>query len=165
MLYASTVAGHKNTLKRAQGELDGLRRSDAVRVRAADEAAMLAWLAQQPGGDLLQADIRALQAVLDQAEAMRERDFLLPFLRPGLLGAAVQLDRLALERGKPDAQRESGYQQRDMALIEGGLKQLQRRYHPEVEKATLRFALKRYLALPPAQRVPEFDAVFGHDGA
>ena len=34
--YASTVAGYKNTLKRAQGELEGLRRSDAVRVRRAD---------------------------------------------------------------------------------------------------------------------------------
>ena len=159
--YASAVAGYKNTLKRAQGELEGLRRSDAVRVRRDDEAAMLAWLAKQPGAKAKLAGIRAMQAELDADDANRERDFILPFLRPGLLGAATQLQRLALERGKPDAQRESGYQQRDEALIEGGLKQLQRRYDPEVEKATLRYALKRYFALPQAQRVPEFDAVFG----
>ena len=159
--YASSVAGYKNTLKRAQGELEGLRRSDAVRVRREDEAAMLAWLAKQPGAKAKLAGIRAMQAELDADDANRERDFILPFLRPGLLGAATQLQRLALERGKPDAQRESGYQQRDEALIEGGLKQLQRRYDPEVEKAMLRYALKRYFALPQAQRVPEFDAVFG----
>ncbi|WP_287597838.1 S46 family peptidase [Thermomonas sp.] len=159
--YASSVAGYKNTLKRAQGELEGLRRSDAVRVRREDEAAMLAWLAKQPGAKAKLAGIRAMQAELDADDANRERDFILPFLRPGLLGAATQLQRLALERGKPDAQRETGYQQRDEALIEGGLKQLQRRYDPEVEKATLRYALKRYFALPQAQRVPEFDAVFG----
>ena len=165
VLYASSVASSKNTLKRAQGELDGLRRSDAVRVRAADEAAMLAWLAKQPDAMTQQADIRAMQALLDAGQATRERDFLLPFLRPGLLGAAVQLQRLALERGKPDAQRESGYQQRDEALIEGSLKQLQKRYHPDVEKAVLMFALRRYFALPVAQRVAEFDAVFGNNEA
>lgn len=163
VLYASTVASYKNTLKRAQGELEGLRRSDAIRVRAADEAAMLAWLGGQPDAQQKQAEIRALQAQLDAGEATRARDFLLPFLRPGMLGAAVQLQRLAHERGKPDAQRESGYQQRDEAMIEGGLKQLQRRYDPGVEKAILQYALAKYFALPAAQRVPEFDAVFGRD--
>ena len=165
VLYASTVAGNKNTLKRAQGELEGLRRSDAVRVRREDEAAMLAWLARQPGAAAAQADIRAMQGHLDAGQANRERDLLLPFLRPGLLGAAINLQRLALERGKPDAQRESGYQQRDEALIEAGQKQLQKRYDPEVEKATLRYALKRYFALPAAQRLAEFDAVFGNNEA
>ena len=163
--YASTLAGQKNTLKRAQGELDGLRRSDAVRVRAADEAAMLAWLAKQPNAATTQANIRAMQAQLDSAEAMRERDFFVPFLRTGLMGSAVTLQRLALERGKPDAQRESGYQQRDEALIEGGLKQLQRRYDAEVEKAVLAYTLQRYYALPATQRVPEIDAVFGSNQA
>ncbi|MDE2408448.1 MAG: S46 family peptidase [Xanthomonadaceae bacterium] len=161
VLYASTVASLKNNLKRAQGELEGLRRSDAIRVRGEDEKAMLAWLGKQPGARAEQAGIRALQQQLDAGEANRARDLVLPYLRPGLLGAAVQLQRLALERGKPDAQRESGYQQRDEAMLAGGLKQLQRRFDPEVEKATLRFALQRYYALPQAQRVAEFDAVFG----
>ncbi len=165
VLYASTLAGQKNTLKRAQGELDGLRRSDAVRVRREDEAAMLAWLAKQPNAAALRADIDAMQAQLNAARATRERDFILPFMRGGLLGQAITLQRLALERGKPDAQRESGYQQRDEALIEGGLKQIQKRYHPDVEKATLMYALQRYFALPAAQRVPEFDAVFGNNEA
>ena len=159
--YASTLASYKNSLKRAQGELDGLRRSDAVRVRNADEAAMLAWLGKQADAATLQADITAMQAQLDAVEAYRERDALLGYLRPGLLGSAVTLQRLALERGKPDAQRESGYQQRDEALIEGSLKQLQRRYDRDVEKALLAYALKRYYALPATQRVAEFDAVFG----
>ncbi len=165
VLYASTVASYKNTLKRAQGELEGLHRSDAIRVRRDDEAAMLAWLARQPDAKARQAEILTLQARLDAAEGNRERDFILPFLRPGLLGAAVTLQRLAYEHGKPDAQRDSGYQLRDEAMIEGGLKQLQRRYDPEVEKASLRFALERYFALPTAQRVPEFDAVFGSNMA
>ncbi len=161
VLYASNVASMKNNLKRAQGELEGLRRSDAIHVRAADEKSMLTWLSKQPKATSALAGIAALQAQLNQADARRERDFILPFLRPGLLGAAVQLQRLAFEHSKPDAQRESGYQQRDEPMIEGGLKQLQRRFDPAVEKAMLRFALQRYFALPQTQRVAEFDAVFG----
>ena len=161
VLYASTLATQKNTLKRAQGELDGLRRSDAVRVRRDDEAAMLAWLARQGDAAAAKADIDAMQAQLDAAQATRERDAVLPYLRGGLLGAASTVQRLALERGKPDAQREPGYQQRDGALIEAGLKQLQKRYDPDVEKATLLHALGRYYALPATQRVPEVETVFG----
>ncbi|RNF81840.1 S46 family peptidase [Montanilutibacter psychrotolerans] len=163
VLYASQVASLKNGLKRAQGELDGLRRSDAVRVRGQDEAAMLAWLARQPDAAAIQADIAAAQAVLDGAAAMRERDQLIAAMRSQtqLLRSAIGLQRLALERGKPDAQRESGFQQRDEALIEATLRQVQRRYAPAVEKALLADLLRQYQALPAAQHVAEFDAVFG----
>ncbi|MGY0503707.1 S46 family peptidase [Luteimonas sp. e5] len=163
--YASQVQSFKNTLKRAQGELEGLRRSDAVRVRREDEAAMLAWLARQPDADATRADIEQLQAVLAGASAMRERDQLLNMViaRSQLLNSAVTLQRLALERGKPDAERQSGYQQRDEALIEGRLRQVQRRYDAAVEKAIVMNLLKGYYALPSAQRIAEVDAVFGAD--
>ncbi|MCI4569279.1 S46 family peptidase [Lysobacter sp. CFH 32150] len=163
VLYASQVQSLKNGLKRAQGELDGLRRSDAVRVRGEDETAMMAWLAKQPGAGAIQADIKATQVQLDAAKAMRERDQLLANIRSQsqLLRAALTLQRLALERGKPDAQRESGYQQRDETLITGQLKQVQRRYAAAIETALLRDLLRQYQALPAAQHVAEFDAVFG----
>ena len=56
-LYAAQLASLKNSLKRAQGELDGLRRSDAVRTRGADEAAMLVWLAGQRDASDTRADL------------------------------------------------------------------------------------------------------------
>ena len=165
--YASQLAGLKNGLKRAQGELDGLRRSDAVRMRREDEAAMLAWLAQQPAAAATRADIEAAQALVAQSHATRERDQLFGLMRSQtqLLRSALQLQRLATERGKPDPQRERGYQQRDEALIEGALKQVQRRYDPAVEKALLSELLRRYHALPADQRIAEVDAVFGRDDA
>lgn len=161
--YASQVRGLKNNLKRAQGELDGLRRSDAVRVRREDESAMLAWLAGQPDATATRADIDAAQAVLDARSATRDRDQLLALVQSQtqLLRAALTVQRLAHERIKPDAQRDAGYQQRDEVLITGQLKQVQRRYAPQVEKALLTELLTQYLALPADQRMPEFDAVFG----
>ncbi|MBB1471422.1 S46 family peptidase [Luteimonas sp. MC1782] len=165
--YAAHVAGIKNTLKRAQGELDGLQRSDAVAVRRAEEAAVLGWLAQQPDAKSSRDDIEAAMQVIAQARATRERDQLFGMLRSQtqLLKSALQLQRLALERGKPDPERESGYQQRDEALVEAALKQAQRRYDPAVERAILATLLARYHALPADQRIVEVDTVFGGNDA
>ena len=161
--YASQVKSFKNSLKRAQGELDGLRRSNAVAVRRDDEAAMYAWLERQSDAAAIRTDIAAAQAVLDRGVATRERDQLLAAIngQTQLLRSAITLQRLAHERTKPDAQRESGFQQRDEVLITGQLKQVQRRYSPAVEKALLAHLLAQYQALPAAQHVPEYDAVFG----
>ena len=156
--YAAQLQSLKNNRKRAAGELEGLLRSDAKTQRATDEAAMLkatdaAW----------QPDIQALLGSLSQGASMGERDFVLEQAakQSQLLRSALLLERLRIESAKPDAERESGYQQRDQALIEGILKQVQRRYAPAVEKALLTDLLTRYQQLPDAQRVPEFDAAFG----
>ena len=161
VLYASAMNSFKNTLKRAQGELEGLRRNDALTLRAADEAAMLAWLRTQPDAASTLADIAAAQAVLDTAAKTRERDQWFAGARPVLFNAALTLQRLAAERRKPDAQRQTGYQQRDEKLIEGALKQVQRRYHPDVEQAHWRYLLQRYYALPADQRIGEVETLFG----
>lgn len=165
VLYAASLAGLSNTLKRAQGELDGLRRSDAVSVRRRDEAAMLQWLESQPDAAATRADIVAAQVVLEGARATRERDQWLTGARPLLMSSALTLQRIAAERRKPDAERQAGYQQRDEAMLEGALRQVQRRYHPEVEKASWRYLLARHRALPDSQRIPEVEALFGADAA
>ncbi|HYG06363.1 MAG TPA: S46 family peptidase [Stenotrophomonas sp.] len=160
--YASQLQSLKNNSKRASGELEGLRRSDAVRLRGEDERGMLAATSGQDARD-----IAALQSTLDAGAALGERDLLLGLIssQTQLLRSALLLERLRLESLKPDAQRESGYQQRDQAMIEGVLKQVQRRYDPAVEKALLGALLQRYQQLPDAQRVAEFDAAFGRTPA
>lgn len=156
--YASQVQSLKNNRKRAAGELEGLRRSEATRLRRDDEQAMLAATSAAGRGQ-----IDTLRQVLAQSAAMRERDLPLSLLlaQTQLLRSALQLERLRIESAKPDEQRESGYQARDLALIEGQLRQVQRRYDPRVEKALLGVLLGRLQALPAAQRVPELDAAFG----
>ena len=160
--YASQLQSLKNNRKRAAGELEGLLRSDAKTQRASDEAAML-----QATDAKYQGDIQALFASLSQGASVGERDLLLDLAasQSQLLRSALMLERLRIESAKPDAERETGYQQRDQALIEGTLKQVQRRYAPAVEKALLTNLLTRYQQLPDAQRVPEFDAAFGRTPA
>ena len=156
--YASQLQSLKNNRKRAAGELEGLLRSDAKAQRASDEQAMLA-----SADTRYRDDIQALLATLSQGASLGERDLLLDQIasQTQLLRSALLLERLRLESAKPDAQRESGFQQRDQALIEGVLKQAQRRYAPGVEKALLGALLGRYQQLPDAQRLAEFDAAFG----
>ena len=161
--YAAQLQSLKNNRKRAAGELEGLRRSDAVRVRAEDERGMLATDAAAKE----RADIDALATSIASGSAVRERELLLGLFgsQSQLMRAAITLERLRVESAKPDAERESGYQVRDHALIEGVMKQVQRRYAPEVEKALLAVLLTRYQQLPDAQRLPGFDAAFGRTPA
>ncbi|WP_225765699.1 S46 family peptidase [Stenotrophomonas sp. Marseille-Q4652] len=160
--YASQLQGLKNNRKRAAGELEGLLRSDARNLRAQDEQAMLAATNSK-----YKADIDALFATLEAEVEMGASDFLLGTIssQTQLLRSALLLERLRVESAKPDAQRESGYQQRDHALIEGVLKQVQRRYDPTVEKALLTALLTRYQQLPDAQRDARYDQVFGRTPA
>ncbi len=156
--YASQLQSLKNNSKRSAGELEGLLRSDAIRVRNEDERGMLA---ATKGSDSTR--IGQLQETLAEAAVMRERDLLLGLIasQTQLLRSALLLERLRLESAKPDAMRESGFQQRDQALIEGNLKQVQRRYAAAGEKALLQQLLSRYQQLPTAQRVAEYDDAFG----
>ncbi|KLJ01980.1 S46 family peptidase [Luteimonas sp. FCS-9] len=160
--YAAQLQTLKNRRKRAAGELEGLLRSDAVSQRQADETAMLA---ATDGEDAR--DIAALQAVLAQGSAAGEGEQLLELIasQTQLLRSALLLERLRIESARPDAMRERGYQQRDHALIEGVLRQAQRRYSPEGEKALLTVLLGRYQQLPDGQRLPAFDTAFGRTPA
>ncbi len=156
--YASQLQSLKNNRKRAAGELEGLLRSDAVRLRGEDERGMLA----AKRGSQAQR-IAELQKILSDGQSQGDRDLLLGLIatQTQLTRSALSLERLRIESARPDAQRETGYQQRDQALIEGVLKQVQRRYDPQTEKALLTVLLGRYQQLPDAQRVAAFDAAFG----
>src|SRR5690606_22782140 len=113
--YASTVRGWENVMKNYEGQLTGFARIDALARKRAEEAAVLAWLAGRgaEGGAAIGAHSRLV--ALDEAErATRERDLVLRMLHnTGALSAATTLYRLAIERAKPDAEREQGYQERD----------------------------------------------------
>jgi hypothetical protein len=161
--YATNLAGWNNTRKNFSGQLDGFARAGAVARKRADEAALVEWLSQQ-GNEAALANLAALRAHHAAAQATRERAQLLNYFPNfGLLGAATTLARLAIEREKPAEERQTGYQPRDEARLEAGLRQLERRMDPAVDRRIVEYWLRRYLALPAAQRLPELDAWLGVD--
>ena len=161
--YASAMASWNNASKNYRGQLEGFRRIDALGQKQAEEAAALAWLKQQgAAGRPALAAHDALVKRVEQGKATQQRDFVLgQFDRTGAIGAAITLYRLSIERAKPDAQREAGYQDRDLPGIEGAMKQMERRYVPAMDAQLQQFWLERYVALPAAQRVKAVDAWLG----
>ncbi len=161
--YASSMASWNNVLKNYDGQLEGFERIGAAKTKRSDEEAVLAWLRTQ-GADG-QAGLQAHQRLVqlgDAQRANRERDLVFGQLRnTGVLGAATSLYRLSLERAKPDAERESGYQQRDMPAFEGAMRQMERRYHPEMDRGLIGYWLREYLKLPQGQRVAAVDGWLG----
>ncbi|MGH8159494.1 MAG: S46 family peptidase [Rhodanobacter sp.] len=162
--YASMVAGLNNYLKNFGGQLEGLRRADAVNVKRAQEAQLEAWLKQQGGAEntALAADIGKLRQQITADQADRERSLDLGLLnRASMFSSAVRLVHLAKERPKADLERDAGYQQRDWVRIEAGLKQMERRFDPKVDQQFMVYGLQRYVTLPKDQRLPALDAWLG----
>ena len=164
--YANQIRGYQNAMKNWDGQLEGFARINASATKKADEDALLSWLKQQgkKAKPALDAHARLL-AINAEARAERERNlYLNQISNMGLIGTARQLHRLSLERVKPDAERESGYQERDLPRIMGGLAQFERRFDVRMEKQLLAYWLKAYAGLPADQRVAAIDALLG-DGS
>ena len=165
--YASTMAGWNNTSKNYDGQLEGFKRIDAAGQKQREEAAVLGWLKGQgaKGQSALDAHAKLLD-LLEQSKATRDRDLTLAlFNNTAMLGSATQLYRLSIEREKPNAERESGYQERDLPAIEGGLKQLERRYVAAMDRQLQEYWLNEYIKLPADQRVAAVDAWLGGNDA
>ncbi|WP_462114140.1 S46 family peptidase [Lysobacter xanthus] len=161
--YAATVRGWQNAMKNYDGQLEGFRRIGAAGRKNAEEKAVLAWLRSQGArGQAGLAAYERLDQLGDEARAHRERDLVFGQLRStGVLGAAMQLYRASIERTRPDAERESGYQQRDLPALEGAMRQMERRYQPQMDRELIAYWLREYAKLPASERIASLDTWLG----
>ncbi|HVK51320.1 MAG TPA: S46 family peptidase [Pseudoxanthomonas sp.] len=161
--YASVMAGWNNTSKNYEGQLEGFKRIDAAAQKHAEEAAVLKWLKGQGSKGKAALDAHAkLIALGDQAKATRDRDLIFrQFSMSGAIGAATSMYRLSIENEKPNTERESGYQERDLPTLEGTMKQMERRYVPAMDRQLQAYWLGEYIKLPAAQRVAAVDTWLG----
>ncbi len=160
--HESRLAGLNNTLKNLGGQIDGARRNALVQRRAQREAELNGWIAADPHRGLLAQAIERLDALSEERAAEARRSFWYGnVLRPQLLGAAQRLYRLAHERTKPDADRESGYQERDMAMFRQRMSVIDRRFDPVVDKAEWMLFLRGYLAQAEDMRIEALDEAMG----
>ena len=161
--YATTIRGYQNTMKNYGGQIAGFERTSASAQKHAEEQAVLEWLASRgEAGEAALAAHARLMELHAVSKATRERDLVLSQLqRTGAIGTAVELYRLAIERAKPDADREPGYQERDLPSYDGWVRQMEKRYHPAMDRQLQAYWLREYLALPEAQRVAAIDAWLG----
>ncbi|MDE0420259.1 MAG: S46 family peptidase [Gammaproteobacteria bacterium] len=160
--YTGQLAGINNGMKNREGQLEGARRQRLVERRAQRDAALDAWIGDNAGKGQLADAIRGYDALARENAAASRRYYHYNAARGSqLFGIARRLYRLAREQEKPDAEREPGYQERDLRFFRQGLSRLDRRYHATVDKALWMYALRGYLAEPDENRVGAFDEALG----
>jgi len=155
--YASVAKSLNNVLKKTQGLLDGFARKDIAAIKDVQDAEFRAWYGKNgSAGNLLgqlDAVIGADMALSRQEAAYAEAT------HSDLLKSARTLYRLAQERQKPDAQRESGYQERDLSFIKARLTRLEQSFVTNVDQARWAAGLQRYAKIDAKLRPQGLDAL------
>ena len=147
--YASVVKSIHNVLKKTQGLLDGFARKDIAAVKDVQDAEFRAWYAKHPQANVSPTMLADLDAVIASDMALADEEFGWSVAtNSDLLKSARTVYRLALERQKTDAKRESGYQQRDLSFIKARLSRLEQSFAVPVDQGRFTAGLQRYAALP-----------------
>ncbi|MDQ1831100.1 S46 family peptidase [Massilia scottii] len=165
--YASVVKSINNVLKKTQGLLDGFARKDIAAIKDVQDAEFRAWF-NKPGNQ--QGVSPTLLADLDAAiaadMALSEQEFAWSVAgNSDLLKSARTVYRLALEAVKPDAKRETGYQERDLSFIKARLTRLEQSYVGSVDEARFAAGLQRYQKLAAKMHPQGLDALLPAPGA
>lgn len=169
---ASRLANLNNYLTNRKGMLEGLVGRGLLRLKHEREQALRAWIAADASRQKEYGDVfPALDASQAEKATTRERDAVLGQLLGGsplaagaspLLHAAHTAYRLSLERRKPnDLDRESGYQERDLARIREAQERAQRSLDPRLDRALVGYWMRYAAALPAAERISGLDKIAG----
>ncbi|MCL1142315.1 S46 family peptidase [Shewanella gaetbuli] len=145
--YAGTLASMANRMKKLNGLLDGFKATDIVGIKQSREQNFLTWLTQQePAKAKI---ITELERLLAEQQKQTQTNYYFENAQSStLLATAKKLYRLAQEKQKPDAERESGYQQRDMKMFRAGLKRIDSSFDVEVDKTLWLQDLNAYIGQP-----------------
>ncbi|QYK12401.1 S46 family peptidase [Shewanella rhizosphaerae] len=162
--YAGTLASMANRMKKYNGLLDGFKATDIAGIKQGREDDFRKWLSTDIQYQSYQAKFDQLETLLvEQRQAQQTHYFFENAQSSDLLSAANRLYRLAKEKTKPDAEREEGYQERDMKMFKARLKRIDSSFAISVDKTLWMQDLNAYLAQD--NRVPELDAMLKSDDA
>ena len=160
--YAGQIAGVNNYYKNRKGMIASYEGSDILARKTAEHNALKAWVNANPQRKAeFGADIDAAEKLIAQRDAQTKREFFLSYSTPRFLNSARTMYRLANERAKPDVERKSGYQERDLPRLTSVIGGQDRTYDEKVDKALVLNFLKQYNAQPAAEHDAAFDAALG----
>lgn len=160
--YAGQIASVNNYYKNRKGMLTSYANSDFLQRKTAEHKALKAWVNADPARKAqYAADIEQAEKLIAERDANAKKGFYLGYAQPKFLSSARSLYRLANERTKPDAERKSGYQERDMPRWNSVIAGQDRTYDEKVDKALVLNFLTKYNAQPSSEHDAAFDAALG----
>lgn len=146
---ASKMQGLQNYYKNLQGQQQSYDGSDILARKTAGFDKLKAWVNASPERkERYGADLAATESLIAERQAIARAELLMSFMSPALLNSAHQLYEGALERTKPDAERKTGFQERDAARLRAAQQALERRYDELTDKRLVAHFLAQYLAQP-----------------
>ena len=166
---ADNLKSLNNRWKNAGGQLAGLRRGNIVEKQRAADDAVLQWAKSRPEHRDAVAAYEELRKIVAEDRRVGEREFLIFNTMPTSTSPtpsgpkaiffAVSAARSALERQKPDAERNSLYMNRNLPRLRERLEREQKNYFEPADKALFAAVVKRAVALPAEQRLASLDRV------
>lgn len=161
--YENTLASLSNYAKNFQSMVESYERNNFLQRRKNLETEFEQWLrADDNRNQQLLPAVQQLNQLIEEKQSTRPRDLILGYMTYATMPTVAQrLYRWAYEQEKADELREPGYQERDRRTFSQSLQSISRRYDRSVDKAVFVFILKKYLQLPPEQRVKNIDRAFG----
>lgn len=160
--YAGQIAGVNNYYKNRKGMLTSYANSDFLQRKTAEHNALKAWVNANPARKAqYAADIEQAEKLIAERDAGAKKSFYLGYAQPKFLASARSLYRLANERTKPDAERKTGFQERDLQRWNAIVTGQDRTYDEKVDKALVLHFLSKYNAQPANEHDAAFDAALG----
>ena len=161
--YEGTLASLNNYSKNFQSMVESYGKSDFIDRRTETETDLFEWInSDSQRREQYAPAVGQLEVLIDSSHATRESDLIRSYMGYATLpSAAHRLYRLAMEKQKPDAEREPGYQERDLRRLRQSMQAISRRFDETVDKATLSYLLSRYAELPEQYRSQATDSFFG----
>ncbi len=163
LVLAGRIKDLANTTKNYKGKLSGMRRLSLTAGKRADEVALQAFITAEPGrraryGSLLE----EIGKVYEEQAADASREYLLTNLRNHVvpLYVAHTVYESAVERRKPDLERESSYMERNFSQTKDRLVQHLEEFHRDTDRRFLQRLLELAAKLPQGQRIAALDACF-----
>jgi hypothetical protein len=166
LLHASRIKGLANTMKNYRGKLKGMKRLGLVERRREEEKALQQFIEADPKRQERFGTILAdIAAVYEEERATFEYEMVLGnmgrFVQ--MLGIASSVHEAAIERQKPDLERESAYMDRNFPRSKERLLLGLRNYYEPTDRAVFKELILRASKLPPAGRIKPLDEALAGD--
>jgi len=159
--YASMLKGLYNGLKNYRGKLEGFAKADVVKLKKKKDKNFYEWVNQDESRKQYSGIVTSIDDFLEsEYKAFYWNEYDLKNLSdyrygPSIMYQAHTLVRLAIERQKPDMERDANYQERNIDKLIRYIKLAEKRYDSEVDKNYMVLRLSEFLDLPEEQ-IPGF---------
>jgi Peptidase S46 len=166
LLHAARIKGLANTMKNYRGKLKGMKRLGLVERRRVEEKALQSFIDAEAKRKSANGTILGdIAAVYDEMRAAFDYETVLDYLRGSvtLIGCAFTVNEAALERRKPDLEREPAYMDRNFPQTKERLLLSLRNYYEPTDRAIFKELLLRASRLKEPRRIRAVDDLIKGD--